>query len=474
MQNRQFSAFFRLSLLVAGLCLPGVLLANRDAQNLATLVITSDPPGAQVQINRQVYGTTPLEAANLEPGVHLVQLTLRDHRDVMTSIRLDANQRYPLDLRLEPHRAAVLVHSEPEGASVVLDGAHRGTTPLLLPAVDLGRHRVTVSRPGYQQRVVELDVTTATPQKIAVQLLTDSATLRVETEPAGATVLLNGVPRGTSPVVLERIPDGDSELEIRAEGYAVFKQDIRLAAGDDERLSVALTPLPGTLKVVSIPEGARVYIDNQLRGETPFTMADIVPGDYRVRVEMTAYDPMARNVTIGRAADMVEEFRLVANCGELRVVTAPAGVSVIIDGRLRGETVARDGASDQISEPLTIPLVAVGRREVVFSRPGYFEQRTTVDIERDQVSPLDASLKRRFIPDYEVRTASNVYRGVLINITPEVIRLETEIGVIRAFPIKDIKGRRPLRDDERDEVADTPDVPEDENQGDEDVDRAQE
>jgi len=437
-------------------CLPQVAQANRDLQNAASLIITSDPPGAQVQINRQVRGTTPLELTNLAPGVHFVQLSLRDHDDYMASVRLEAGMRHPLDLRLEPYRAAVLIHSQPEGANVSLDGAHRGMTPLLLPAVDLGRHRVTVSRPGYQERIVELDVAGQTPQKIEVQLLTDSATLRVETEPAGATIMLNGVPRGAAPVVIERIPDGDSEIEIRAEGYAVFKQDIRLAAGDDERLAVTLTPLPGTLKVVSIPEGARVYLNNQLRGETPFTMAEMTPGEYRVRVELTAYDPMARTVTIGRAADVVEEFRLVANCGELRVVTAPAGVSVIIDGKLRGETVARSGASDQISEPLTIPLVAAGQREVAFSRPGYFEQRTTIEIERDEIATLDATLKRRFIPDYEVRTASNVYRGVLINITPEVIRLETEIGVIRAFQVKDIKGRRPLRDDERAEIVAPP------------------
>lgn len=437
--------------------LAGVASAQRaprgEAPVGATLSVTTDPPGALVQVDREARGNSPLEVTGLAPGRHLVRVTLRDHREAVETVQLDAGARLPLDLRLEPLRATVLVHSEPVGASVSLDGAHRGVTPLLLPAVELGKHRVAITRPGYQEKVVELEVSGPTPQKIEAQLLTDSATLRVESTPAGADVSLNGVPRGQTPLVLERIPDGDSEVEVRAEGYAPFRQSIRLAAGDDEKLAIALTPLPGTLQVVSMPEGARVYVDNQYRGDTPFTLAELAPGNYRVRVELAAHDPMARDVTVGRAANLVEEFRLVPNCGALRVVTAPAGVAVLVDGKLRGETVAKPGASDQVSEPLTVGLVPVGKREVVFSRQGYHEQRESVDVDRDKTVTLDVTLKRRFIPDYEVRTASNVYRGVLVNITPEVVRLETEIGVIRAFPTKDIKSRRPLREDERMEVV---------------------
>jgi hypothetical protein len=406
-----------------------------------------------VRIDRVARGNSPLEITDLEPGRHLVGIALRDHREVFETVAVEAGQRRVLDVKLEPLRASVLIHSDPVGSSVAIDGAHRGLTPLLVPTLDLGKHRVAVTRPGYQEKIVELDIVGATPQRIDVQLLTDSATLRVESTPTGAELFLNGVPRGQTPAVLERIPDGDSEVEVKSEGYAPFRQSIRLAAGDDEKLAVVLTPLPGTLKVVSMPAGARVYVANQYRGDTPFTMADLAPGSYRVRVELPAHETMARDVEIARAASVIEEFRLVPNCGTLRVVTAPAGVTVLVDGKASGETTAKQNASDQVSEPLMITLVPVGQREVAFARQGFHEQKKTVDVERDKTAMLDVTLKRRFIPDYEVRTASNVYRGVLVNITPDVVRIETEMGVIRAFETKEIKSRRPLREDERMEPA---------------------
>jgi len=447
----------RLKIMVfAALCLGGAgslapAARGQESRGAAGtfLGIVTDPPGASVAVDRIPRGSSPLELQDLAPGKHLVAVSMRGYRDWFETVSLAAGVRRTLEARLEPIRGTALIRSEPAGANVSLDGAHRGVTPLLLTNLELGKHRVSITRPGFQDRVLDLEVLNANPQQLKASLLTDSATLRVNTDPAGAEVHLNGVLRGQAPVVLERIPDGNSELEIRYDGFAPHRQSIRLSAGDDETVSIVLAPLPASLQVVSQPPGARVYLDNQFRGETPLAIEALQPAIYRVRLELAAHDPMARDVTLGRAASRVEEFRLVANCGAIRVLTSPAGVAVLVDGKLGGTTAAKPDETDQVSEPLTIELVPVGRREVTFSRPGFYEQRRSVDVERDKTATLDVTLRRRFIPDYEVRTENNVYRGVLIHITSEFVRLETEVGVIRSFPLKDIKSRRPLRDDER-------------------------
>jgi hypothetical protein len=325
-----------------------------------------------------------------------------------------------------------------------------------LPRVPLGKHRLTLSQSGFQSRSVDLDVPNAVPQKIDVALVTDSATLRVSSEPDGAQVFLNGVPRGTAPVVLGRIPDGTVSLEVLSDGYKAFRQEIRLAAGDDESIAVTLEPQPATLEVVTIPAGARVYVDDAYKGDSPVTVADLAPGDYRVRVELAAYDPSARTITLGRAASVVEEFRLVPNCGSLLVTTSPAEVTVLVDGKVRGTTTAKPDATDQISETLEIPLVAAGEREVLFTREGYHEARKVFTVERDKATTINVELRRRFIPDFEIQTDENVYKGVFQSRTAEFFRLETEPGVIRSFPVKSVKSARVLREDEKVEVEPLP------------------
>ena len=413
------------------------------------LRIVSNPADAEVFLNGAAVGETPLETQPDQEGTAFVRLRLRDHREWWGSLELVPGATRSLDIQLEPLQAAVLVHVDPAGAAVELDGAHVGNAPVLLPGVAIGKHRLTVSQPGFQSRNVDLDIRNPAPQKIDVSLVTDSATLRVSSDPIGARVFLNGVPRGETPTVLERIPEGTVTLELKADGYQDFRQEMRLAAGDDRALSLALDPKPASLQVVTVPEGARIYLDDAFRGLSPMTFEDIPPGTHRVRIDLAAHDSMARNVVLGRAESAVEEFHLVPNCGSLRVCTSPAGVTVLVDGKIRGTTAAKPDGTDQISEALDIDMVLAGSREVLFTREGYHEQRRTIDVQRDQTATLDIKLRRRFIPDFEVRTAENVYKGVFQSRTAEFLRLETEPGVIRSFPIKSVISSRVLRDDER-------------------------
>ena len=456
MKTHRFAFFgfrFALFVLLAAL-LPSAVFAAKKPQETppASLRVMSDPAGAQVYVGGILRGETPLECDIPETGKAVVRLSLSGYRDAWGTVDLESGISRSLNMKLEPLRAAVLVHSDPDGAAVALDGAHVGETPLLMPRVPLGTHRLAISRPGFQPKTVEIDVPNAVPQRVDVSLVTDSATLRVSTDPDGAEVLLNGVPRGEAPVVIERIPDGDVKLEVRAEGYKTFAQDLRLSAGDDESLEVRLEPMPATLQIVTIPSGARVYVGDDFRGESPLTLDELVPGSYRVRVELPAYDISVRNIELGRAASVVEEFRLIPNCGSLLVSTSPADVTVLVDGKVRGTTTAKPDETDRISETLEIPLVAAGTRELVFTREGYHEARKTVEVMRDQATTVSVELRRRFIPDFEVRTAENTYRGVFQSRTAEFVRIETEPGVIRAFTIEQVLSARPLRDDEKIEV----------------------
>ena len=428
--------------------------AGQTGNNIvpATLRVMSDPSGAQVSIGGASKGETPLECEISEFGKSVVEVSQNGYQTSWSTVELTSGSTHSLNIKLEPLKAAVLVHANPEGAAIALDGSHVGEAPLLMPRVALGKHKLTVSQPGFQPKTVDLDVPNAVPQKIDVSLVTDSATLRVSTDPEGAQVLLNGVPKGNAPVILDRIPDGTATLEVKADGYKPSKQDLRLSAGDDESLTVTLEPMPASLQVVTIPAGARVYVDNDYRGESPVQLTDLAPGSYRIRVELAAYDAAARNVELERAKSVVEEFRLVPNCGSLLVTTSPADVTVLVDGKIRGTTTAKPDATDQLSDKLEIPLVAAGTRELVFTREGYHETRKTVEVARDQMATVSVELRRRFIPDFEVRTAENTYKGVFQSRTAEFIRIETEQGVIRSFPVKTVLGARPLRDDEKVEI----------------------
>ena len=410
--------------------------------------VNTDPSGAVVAVDGDVREAAPTLISGLPPGEHLLCAAKAGYREARRTITLAPGQRMAVDLALEPLVGLVLLQSSPTGAEVRIDGADRGRTPLLITDIPLGKYRLTFSGQGCVPKDVELQVANRTPILLSVPLTTDSANLVLDSTPSGADVTMDGVSRGTTPCTLERIPSGAHKLEVNLAGYEPFVRDLSLAAAQSETLKAALKPIPAHLTVVSVPPGARVYFNEQFRGQSPVTVEQLDPAAYVVRSELAGYETLARTVTVERASKGVEEFRLVSNSGALELTTEPAGVKVFIDGKEAGVTVAKASETDQVSEPWQTNLLAAGSHKVQLSKKGHFAKTITVEIKPQQTTTVHDSLKKRFIADYEVTTADTVFRGVLQEKDPQGnIKLEIKPGIIQTIPAATVVTAKPLREE---------------------------
>jgi hypothetical protein len=435
--------------LAAGLLLVAAASArNEELPAVGRLQVTSDPPKATVLVDRQVRGETPLSLAGIAAGQHLVTVRKQGFADAWQTIELLAQESRTVEFKLETLTGLLLLHSSPTNADVTVNGVALGQTPLLVTTLPLGTHRIRVTAPGYQPKEVEVKLETRAPVRKVVDLVSNSATLTVETEAEGASIRINGLDRGGSPCTAERIPEGDVTVELRAEGYQPLVHRMKLAAGESQRIKLPMTPIPAALKIVSIPDKARVYVNNEPRGHTPLELPSLAPGKYRVRVEMDGYDPTARDIELARGAARSEEFRLTSNTGKIELTTEPDRVTVFLDGKKIGETKAKPDSTTNVSEPLGIEPIPAGEHELRLVRKGYDENRQKVQIDQGRTVPLLAKLKRRFVPDTQVVTVRDaVYKGVLDSTTDEFIRLETAPGVMSTIPLKDVKYQRTIRED---------------------------
>lgn len=111
----------------------------------------------------------------------------------------------------------ITIHTEPPGASVYVDGAFLGQAPL---------DRITLSQPGRHLTVLKKHYRTVerslSPEDGFVSLVLDLAPydMKVETEPSGAEIWLDGKAMGNSPAHLKRVSGkGDHSLEVRMKGF---------------------------------------------------------------------------------------------------------------------------------------------------------------------------------------------------------------------------------------------------------------
>src|SRR3989344_2024841 len=96
---------------------------------------------------------------------------------------------------------------------------------------------------------------------------TDTGTLKVETNPIGASVIINNM-RKSTPAILN-IPTGNHQLKITKTGYKESIINIEIKPGEILNVNEELTPL-NLVKFSSNPTSSKLYINGNFRGNTPF------------------------------------------------------------------------------------------------------------------------------------------------------------------------------------------------------------
>lgn len=426
--------------ILLGICLASAAFSSLSEETIRCgLEVTSSPNGATVWVDHVNRGVTPLNLPDLPAGAHLLRVTSSGYQDSFATVSLTPGAVRRVSCSLERETGLLLLITEPAGCEVAENGISLGTSPLFVNSLPSGEHRLTISSPGYQTKEVDLKLDGRTPLRKEVSLLSDSGTLNLTSDPAGAEVLVNGIARGKNPCKLDRIPGGETTLELRASGFQSHSRSLSLAAGEVQSAHITLRPLPGTLRVVSIPDHARVYMDNQFKGTAPCDLLKIQPGKYRIRVELPGHDPLVRDVTVAKGASATEEFRLQGNTGRIEVMTAPPSAMILLDGKKRGLTLSRNSKNRSVSDPFSLDDVLEGEHTIELVRKGFKSVKKKITIVRGKTLPIQVKLVREFIPDYEVTTTRSYYTGVLEFKNEEGIRLEVREGISQTIPMKDVK-----------------------------------
>ncbi len=237
------------------------------------VVVTSNLDDVKVTVNGVNRGNVPGTIDQVPKGVQNFSFsknryfTLNKEIDV---VGLDKTQ--DIDINLLPAWGYLALDSSPAGATVSIDGVEVGSTPLTAEVLETGSD-VLVQLPGYQPIA---DILTAKAGTSAAHprfdLQVAEGLVNLSSNPSGASVTINQVYKGVTPLALSLPSNRPQTLELFLEGYLKTVQTLMVEPESESNLPVILKPNLGRIMLTVSPADAQIVVDNQPVGEGSMTL----------------------------------------------------------------------------------------------------------------------------------------------------------------------------------------------------------
>lgn len=124
--------------------------------------------------------------------------------------------------------------------------------------------------------------------------------IQVTSNPAGAEIIFDDRQNSawTTPYTFQNVSKGRHTFEVRKPGYVPERRIVVLLGNESQRVSVVLTMAAGMLKVSTVPSGASVYVDGELKRELTPANLKIPAGTRRILLRKEGYQDVEQVIEI--------------------------------------------------------------------------------------------------------------------------------------------------------------------------------
>jgi PEGA domain len=257
--------------------------AGSPVPQVGQLAIISQPTGAEVIVDQQPRGVTPL-TLSLPSGAHTVLLNRGDvSRSFEVNIKAGGEVLHHVDL--EPRQVTaqggrLVVTSDPPGARISVDGQARGVSPVTVDDLAPGQHAVVIhGESGSVQRTV--NVQRGQTASLVVSMGQGGSFGWVSlTSPVVMQIFENDRRLGTSETDRIMMPAGKHTLKIVNTRLGFQRtQVVQVPSGAAASLKIDLPD--GVVNLNALP-WAEASIDGRRVGDTPLANLRLPIGEHEV------------------------------------------------------------------------------------------------------------------------------------------------------------------------------------------------
>ena len=120
--------------------------------------------------------------------------------------------------------------------------------------------------------------------------------ISVSSIPSGARVYIDGVYKGTTPLFIS-VEEGRHTIKLTKEYYYDVEESVFVKIGEITYVSKTLKGY-GSIRVDSLPSGAKVYLDGVYKGKTPLFLSKVIEGSHTIKLAKSGYAELTKTIYV--------------------------------------------------------------------------------------------------------------------------------------------------------------------------------
>jgi TonB family protein len=199
--------------------------------------------------------------------------------------------------RLAKLPGTLIADTSPSGATISIDGATAMNTPIKLDGVPPGTHKILITKPGFENVEMTIEVKGSKTKDLGtVALETSLGSVDISSTPdsleyairPASQSLGKPVRTGKTPATIDDLPHGDYIVTISRPGCRDHVSKLTIEKGG--HTTVDTKYVDGALELTSDPSGAWVAKDGTTIGSTPLSLHDLTPKTAHFELTLPGYD----------------------------------------------------------------------------------------------------------------------------------------------------------------------------------------
>ena len=215
------------------------------------------------------------------------------------------------------------------------------------------------------------------------------AKVTIESAPEqGATVLIQGVERGQTPLTVDDLPPGWVDVLLKKDNYKRTADRIEVKPGQFQKFVITMDPRVGFLSLESEPSGAEIVFDGSVRpGATPLFRYPLSIGAHSYQLTLDNYYPVTSDL------DVEEDFQY-----DFKYVLKPKEATLIVMSRPTGAAIRLNNQLQTKKTPAQFELDPGIYLVNVYSN-GFIQEESKIELGPNQEESVTLVMKQGEVPE---------------------------------------------------------------------------